>query len=164
MLFSLFCLMVLFCLFYHLKFRKWQFADVFSNLHRVRLNADAHLSATLRCYFRCNWCRNLAAVNCILHWIVLTLSTPHMGITLVIVRSCITLLWLHHNHKISTSDHKNGLVSSHQSVRREFIFYMLCSKNILMKPDGYQQPTCLCVKMEFVVGTISLSCELYSLS
>jgi len=50
---------------------------------------------------------------------------PHMGITLVIVRSCITLLWLHHNHKISISDHKNGLVSSHQSVRRGFIFYVL---------------------------------------
>jgi len=33
-----------------------------------------------------------------------------------------------------------------------------------MKPVGYQQPTCLCVKMEFVFGTISLSCELHSLS
>ena len=33
-----------------------------------------------------------------------------------------------------------------------------------MKLVGYQQPTCLCVMMEFVVGTISLSCELYSLS
>jgi len=33
-----------------------------------------------------------------------------------------------------------------------------------MKRVGYQQPTCLCVKMEFVVGTISLSCELFSLS
>jgi len=31
-----------------------------------------------------------------------------------------------------------------------------------MKLVGYQQPTCLCVKMEFVVGTISLSCELCS--
>ena len=29
---------------------------------------------------------------------------------------------------------------------------------------GYQQPTCLCVKMEFVVETISLSCELFSFS
>jgi len=43
-------------------------------------------------------------------------------------------------------------------------FYVLSSKNILMKLVGYQQPTCLCVKMEFVVGIISLSCELYSLS
>ena len=33
-----------------------------------------------------------------------------------------------------------------------------------MKLVGYQQPTCLCVMIEFVVGTISLSCELYSLS
>jgi len=43
-------------------------------------------------------------------------------------------------------------------------FYVLCNKNILMKLVGYQQPTCLCVMMELVVGTISLSCELYSLS
>jgi len=33
-----------------------------------------------------------------------------------------------------------------------------------MKLVGYQQPTCLCIKMEFVAGTISLSCELFSLS
>jgi len=33
-----------------------------------------------------------------------------------------------------------------------------------MKLAGYQQCTCLCVKMEFMVGTISLSCELYSFS
>jgi len=43
-------------------------------------------------------------------------------------------------------------------------FYVLFNKNILMKLVGYQQPTCLCVMMEFVVGTISLSCELCSLS
>ena len=33
-----------------------------------------------------------------------------------------------------------------------------------MKLVGYQQPTCLCVMTEFVIGTISLSCELCSLS
>jgi len=43
-------------------------------------------------------------------------------------------------------------------------FYVLCNNNILMKLVAYQQPTCLCVKMELVVGIISLSCELYSLS
>ena len=43
-------------------------------------------------------------------------------------------------------------------------FYVLCSKNFLMKLVGYQQPICLCVMMEFVVGAISLSCELCSLS
>ena len=32
-----------------------------------------------------------------------------------------------------------------------------------MKSVGYQQATCLCVKMEVMVGTISLSCELFSL-
>ena len=41
-------------------------------------------------------------------------------------------------------------------------FYVLFSKNTLMKLVGYQQPTCLCVKMEFVVGNISLLCELFS--
>jgi len=48
------------------------------------LNADAHLSAALLCYFRCNWSRNLGAV-CLLYSIVLTLSTLQMVITLVIV-------------------------------------------------------------------------------
>ena len=43
-------------------------------------------------------------------------------------------------------------------------FYVLCSKNILMKLVGYQRPTCFCVMKEFVIGTISLSCELCSLS
>ena len=33
-----------------------------------------------------------------------------------------------------------------------------------MKLVDYQQSVCLCVMMEFVVGTISLSCELCSLS
>jgi len=80
------------------------------------------------------------------------------------ISSCITLLCLHHNHKMSISYHKNWLVSGHQYVGRWFIFYVFCSKNILMELIGYQQPTCLCVKVEFVVGTISLSCELYSLS
>jgi len=32
---------------------------------------------------RCKWCRNLAAVNCILHWMVFILSTQQMGIALV---------------------------------------------------------------------------------
>ena len=49
-----------------------------------------------------------------------------MGMTLIIVRSCITLLWLHHNHKISISDHKNGfIVSCHQSVGRWFMCFVV---------------------------------------
>jgi len=43
-------------------------------------------------------------------------------------------------------------------------FYVLCSKNISMQLVGYQQPTCLCIKMEFVAGIISLSSELYLVS
>ena len=50
------------------------------------------------------------------------------------------------------------------AVGRWLIFYVFCSENIMTKLVGCQQPTCLCVKMEFAVGTISLSCELYSLS
>jgi len=66
---------------------------------------------------------------------------------------------------MSISYHKNGLVSisSNQSVGRRLSFYVLYSKNILTKLVGYQQPTSLCVKMEFLLGTILLSCELYSL-
>jgi len=37
--------------------------------------------------------------------------------------SCITLLWLHHNHKMFITCHKNGLASSHQSFGRWFIFF-----------------------------------------
>ena len=67
---------------------------------------------------RCNWCRNLTAVSCILHWIVFTLYTLHTRNS-----SCtITLLWLHHNHKMSINYHKNGLVSSDQTVGRWCIF------------------------------------------
>ena len=69
--------------------------------------------------------------------------------------SCITWLWLHHNHKMSISCHKIGLVSRHQSVGRWLIFYVFCRKNILTKMVAYHQPTCLCVKMEFVVGNIA---------
>jgi len=60
----------------------------------------------------------------------------------------------------SISYHKNGLVGSHQIVGRWFIF--MCF--VIRISFGYQQPTCLCVMTEFVVGTISLSCELCSLS
>jgi len=42
-----------------------------------------------------------------------------------------------------------------------YFYYVLSSKNILMKLVGYQQPTCLCGKVEFMVGTIWLSCELF---
>jgi len=65
---------------------------------------------------------------------------------------------------MSISYHKNGLVSSHQTVGRWFIFYVLRNKDILMKLVSYQQPACLRVMMEFVVGTFSLLCELSSLS
>jgi len=78
--------------------------------------------------------------------------------------SCIALLWLHHNHKMSINYHKIGWVSRHQSVGRWLIFYVFYGKNILTKLVGYRQPTCLCVEMKFVVGNISLSSELYSLS
>jgi len=61
---------------------------------------------------------------------------------------------------MSISFHINGLVSSHQSVGR-WLNFVFCSKDILTKLVGYQQPTCLCVKMEFVVRTISLLCELF---
>ena len=54
--------------------------------------------------------------------------------------SCITLLWLQHNHKMSISYHKIGLVSRHQSVGRWLLFCVFCGKNILTKLVGYHQP------------------------
>jgi len=61
---------------------------------------------------------------------------------------------------MSISYHKHGLVNSHQSAVGWFIFFkLLCRENILTKLVGYQQPNCLCVKMEFVLGNIALSCE-----
>jgi len=73
--------------------------DFVGNILQKRFNAYCYilLSRTRRCtpscsaavLLRCNWCRNLAAVNCILHWIVITLSTLHTRNS-----SCITLLWL----------------------------------------------------------------------
>ena len=76
------------------------------------------LSAARLCYFRCHWCRSLAVVNCIVHRIVLTLSMLQMDNTRD--GSFIRLLWLHHNHEVSVSYHKNELVSSHQPVGRWF--------------------------------------------
>jgi len=93
-------------------FCKISFTPTVTSCYQV--HADAHLSAALLCnLLRCNWCRNLDAVNCILHWIVLTLSTLHTRNS-----SCITLLWLHRNHKMSISYHKHELFSSYQSVGR----------------------------------------------
>ena len=38
---------------------------------------------------------------------------------------------------------------------------LLCSKNVLTELVGYQQPSCLRLKMEFVFGTSSLSCNCF---
>jgi len=65
---------------------------------------------------KCKWCRNLAVVNCILHWKVLTLSMLH-----IYNSSCITLLWLYHNHKMSISYHTK------QSPIRWEMAYFLCA-------------------------------------
>ena len=67
-------------------FCKIRFTPVVTSYYQVHVpSADAQLSAALLCYFRCHWCRNPTVVNCTLHWIILTLSTLQMGITLVIV-------------------------------------------------------------------------------
>ena len=75
-------------------FCKISFTPAVTSCYQVHaLNADAHLSAVLLLLLRCNWCQNLAAVTCILHWIVLTLSMLHTRNS-----SCITSLWLHLHH------------------------------------------------------------------
>jgi len=58
-------------------FCKIRFTPAVTSCYQVHaLNPDAHLSAALWCYFRCNWCRNLAVVNCIQ-------SSPYSRCTLV---------------------------------------------------------------------------------
>ena len=124
-------------------FFKMIFTPAVTSCYRVHaLNADAHLPATLLCYFRCKWCRTLAAVNCTLHWIVLTLPTLQMGITLIILRSCMVTAQSQNLHKLP----QKRIVTSHQSLGRRFMFCVLCSKNSLMEPVGYQQCTFFCVK------------------
>jgi len=60
-------------------FCKIRFTPAVTSYYQVHvLNAVAHLSAALLCYFWCHRCRNLAAVNCI----ILTLFTLQMGIVL----------------------------------------------------------------------------------
>ena len=124
---------------------KWN--DFVRNILQNRFYAYFYIlpSGTRRCTPNCgatmllrrHWCRNLDAVNCILHWIVLTLSTLHTR-----NRSCITLLWLHHNHKMFISYHKNGF-SQLSPIRWQIVYFnVFCSKNILTKLVGYQQPTC----------------------
>ena len=76
-----------------------------------QVHADAHLSVALLCYLGATGAETSLLFNCILHWIVLTLFTLHTRNS-----SCIALLWLHHNHKMSTSYHKNGLVGSQQTL------------------------------------------------
>jgi len=59
---------------------------------------------------------------------------------------------------MSVSYHKNGLLSSHQSIGR--CFFVLCSKKFDGKKFAINSLR-VSVKIEFVVGTISLSCELH---
>jgi len=73
--------------------------------------------------------------------------------------SYITLLLLH--HKVFVCYHKNGLVIVTNLLADGYLKNLLCSKNSLTKIVGYQQPTCLCVRIAFVVGTISLSCSCF---
>jgi len=69
---------------------------------------DAHIpTAALLCYLRCHWCQNLSEVNCILHWSPHPIHAADGHYTRS--SSCITLLWLHHNHKVSVSYHKADL-------------------------------------------------------
>jgi len=53
-----------------------------------QVHADAHLSAELLCYLGATGAATSLLLNCILHWIVFTLSTLHTCNS-----SCITLLW-----------------------------------------------------------------------
>jgi len=86
------------------------------------LNADAHLSAGLLCYFRATGAETslLLTAYCFENCHPIHVTNGHYTRNI----SCITLLWLHHNHKMSISCHKNALVSihHHQSVGGWLIF------------------------------------------
>jgi len=60
------------------------------------------------------------------------------------------------------SYHKHWLVIVTNLLADGLLKNLLCSKNSLTKLVDYQQPTCLCVKIAFAIGTISLSWELFS--
>jgi len=64
-------------------FWKIRFTPTVTSYNQV--HAGVHRCATLLCCLWCHWCRNIAAVSCVLHWTVLTLFTLQIGITLVIV-------------------------------------------------------------------------------
>jgi len=59
-------------------------------------------------------------------------------------------------HKLPPKTDFSALVVTNPLADGLFLKNLHCSKNILTKLVSYQQPTYLCVKMEFVVGTISL--------
>jgi len=80
-----------------------------SKFYALLLHFAIKCPALRLCYFRCHWCRNLAAIKCIVHWIVLTLCTLQMGITLD--HSCMSLLWFHYNHKVCVSYHKKSVLA-----------------------------------------------------
>jgi len=55
---------------------------------------------------------------------------------------------------MSISYHKNALVNKHESVGRWLIFHVLYYEYFdETTVVGYQQPACLCITIEFVVGT-----------
>jgi len=93
-------------------FCKISFTPTVTSCYHV--HADAHLSAALLCY--------LGAIRAETSLLLTALNTPHPTTLHTRNSSCITLLWLHHNHKMSIRYHKNGLASSHQTVERWFIF------------------------------------------
>ena len=116
------------------------------------LNVDPHLSAALLCYVlqvqlvpksRC----------CQLHT---ARNSPHLICAAdghyTRNRSCITLLWLHNNHKTSTNFHKNGLISSHQSFGRWLIFYMFCSTTRILDETSWLSPPCLSLCQDGIRG------------
>ena len=64
--------------------------------------------------------------------------------------SCITLLWWHHNRKMSISHHKNGLVSSQQSVGRWF--YFLCFVVRIFDETGWLSTAYLSLSQDGIRG------------
>jgi len=83
------------------------------------LNVDAHLSAAMLYYVGANG----AETSLLLTAYCIEYSSPYPR-RKIVNGSCITLLRLHHNHKMSITYHKNGLVSIVTNPIEDGLFFM----------------------------------------
>jgi len=62
------------------------------------------------------------------------------------------MLWLHYNHKMSTSFHKNRLISIHQPVGRRQIVFVGFVVRIIWRNYSWLSPTYLSLCQDGIHG------------